>query len=166
MAEGESSKEGKGRHINCRTTTEFPEISENIAQLIKSFEVKEVHYLSGLIKYLNSQLNVKIMHSLFNEKFSELQVSYCYYYNYFKENYYLRFGRPDVDVCSKCEELKTKPKGSSLNDTVNRTVDGELTVHTRSYRKSYKKIKNIEKMCRQRNDVILIYRLHEESYFL
>lgn len=76
---------------------------------------------------------MKVMHSLFNETFPELQVSCWYYYNDFTGNYFLRFDRPQVDVRSRCEELKTKVRDSSSNDNAKRVADGKLTVNTHRY---------------------------------
>ena len=40
------------------------------------------------------------------------------FYSYFNEMFYLRFGQPQKDVCSKCEELANKIKSLTLNDHV------------------------------------------------
>nr|CAH7735549.1 unnamed protein product [Callosobruchus chinensis] len=52
------------------------------------------------IKYLDGRLNVKTMYEIFIKKWPDLDVKYEYYPKYFNENYSLRFGTPQVDVCS------------------------------------------------------------------
>ncbi|KAG8332466.1 hypothetical protein J6590_022679 [Homalodisca vitripennis] len=44
--------------------------------------------------------------------------------------YGYRFGRPQVDVCSQCEDLNTKMR-SSLNDNANLAAAAEMLVHKR-----------------------------------
>lgn len=56
---------------------------------------------------------------------------------YYKENYDFRFGRPQVDVCSTCEDLGTKFKSTALNDNEKRTAVAELMVHKRRACKFY-----------------------------
>lgn len=47
-------------------------------------------------------------------------VKYNFYYTYFRENFGYRFGRPQVDVCSQCENLNRKLKDRNLNDNAKR----------------------------------------------
>lgn len=84
---------------------------------IASFPLKEAHYTSVSYYYLSAKLNVKIMWQLFKEKYPELNVDYKFYLKIFHENFDLSFGRPQVDTCCKCEELKVKIKSPCLNDT-------------------------------------------------
>ena len=90
------------------------------------------------------------MHSLFLKKYPELgnKVKYEYYLKYFKENFQLRFGRPQVDVCSLCEELGTKLRNPNLNDNAKRVVAAELMVHKRRAKKFYNKLQEVQKLCK------------------
>lgn len=45
---------------------------------------------------------------LFQTKHSELSVKYEFYSRFFKENFSLRFGRPQINTCSKCEEKPSR----------------------------------------------------------
>lgn len=150
---GKSPQDGRGKNVNSRTKAVPYQVCEMVAAHIESFEVKDAHYSKGPIKYLNAQLNVKIMHTLFKQKYPDANVSYWFYHKYFHENYSLKFGRPQVDVCSKCEELKTKLK-SSLNDSAKRAAAAELMVHTRRYQKFYRKLREIKETCAENNDVV------------
>ncbi|KAG8276304.1 hypothetical protein J6590_068592 [Homalodisca vitripennis] len=49
-----------------------------------------------------------------------------------------KFGRPQVDVCSQCEDLNTKMR-SSLNDNAKLAAAAEMLVHKRRANKFYKK---------------------------
>nr|CAH7744540.1 unnamed protein product [Callosobruchus chinensis] len=64
---------------------------------------------------------------LYKEKFGlRGLVKYEFYFKYFNENYSLRFGRCQVDVCSECERLNAKIKDKNL--TVKRVAIAELIV--------------------------------------
>ena len=56
------------------------------------------------------------MYDTFCYKHPGIKVSFVFFRRYFKENFNLRFGRPQIDVCSKCEELGCKIKSSVLNE--------------------------------------------------
>nr|CAH7744541.1 unnamed protein product [Callosobruchus chinensis] len=72
--------------------------------------------------------------------------------NYFNENYSLRFGRCQVDVCSECERLNAKIKDKNL--TVKRVAIAELIVQKRRAKKFYTKLKEIEAICHERPEVM------------
>lgn len=40
----------------------------------------------------------------------DIVIKYSFYLSYFKENFDYSFGRPHVDVCSKCEQTKRTNK--------------------------------------------------------
>lgn len=80
-------------------------------------------------------------------------VMYKYFLQYYQENYGYRFGRPQVDVCSACEDLNSKIKSSSLNENTKRASVAEPLVHKRRACKFYQKLKSVTEMCSDRNDV-------------
>ena len=45
----------------------------------------------------------------------EVKVTYEFYRAYFRRNYNLRIGKPQVDVRSMCELLKTKSKSATTD---------------------------------------------------
>jgi hypothetical protein len=94
------------------------------------------------------------MHNLFVKKFPDMQ--YEFYLKYFNENYALKFGRPQVDVCSECERVGAKLKDKNLNDNAKRIVAAELMVHKRRAKKFYTKLKQIKQLCSERADVAAI----------
>lgn len=59
------------------------------------------------------------------------KMKYSFYHRYFKENFGYTFGRPQVDVCSPCESLKTKLWNPALCDGAKRSAAGELVLHKR-----------------------------------
>nr|CAI5821871.1 unnamed protein product [Callosobruchus analis] len=83
-------------------------------------------------------------------------VKYEYYLKYFNENYSLRFGRPQVDVCGECERLGTALKDPNLNDNAKRVHAAELMVHKRRAKKFYSQLEAITKLCNEREDVCAI----------
>ena len=66
----------------------------------------------------------------------------------------MTFGRPQIDVCSKCEELTQKQSNRSLNENAKLSAKAELLVHKRKAQKFYKKINAIEQLCENRSDVL------------
>ena len=56
----------------------------------------------------------------------------------------LRFGRPQIDVCSKCEELGCKIKSPVLNENAKKVAVVELMVHRRGTQKFYQEIKALK----------------------
>nr|CAH7738846.1 unnamed protein product [Callosobruchus chinensis] len=90
---------------------------------------------------------------LYKEKFGlRGLVKYEFYFKYFNENYSLRFGRCQVDVCSECERLNAKIKDKNL--TVKRVAIAELIVQKRRAKKFYTKLKEIEAICHERPEVM------------
>lgn len=85
---------------------------------------------------------------MFQEKYPQLKdvVKYEYYLKHYKSNYGYRFGRPQVDVCSTCEELNIKIKSPFLNETAKRCAVAELIVHKRRSSKFYKKFEEIKNL--------------------
>ncbi|KAF2884316.1 hypothetical protein ILUMI_21859 [Ignelater luminosus] len=116
----------------------------------KTFSKLSIRYflISNQTNYLYSELNVKIMHSLFLEKHPEFNVKYEYYNKVFRKNFSLSFGRPLVDVCNDCETLSPKLKNKSLNDTAKRVAAAELLVHKRRSKKFYNALKVSKELCR------------------
>lgn len=70
------------------------------------------------------------MHSLFLEIYPDTHVKYSFYYKTFK-NFNFKFGRPQVDVCGTCEELKTKIKNPDLNERAKKVAVAERIVYKR-----------------------------------
>jgi len=112
-----------------------------IREHIESYEIKESKYANKTIRYLNEKLNVKIMHKMFKEKHPTIKCGLTYFRNYFNENYNLHFGRPQVDSCGTCEELKVKIQNPFLGETAKRVATAELIVHKRKAAKFYNQLK-------------------------
>ena len=71
-------------------------------------------------------------------------IKYKYFLNYYKENYAYRFGRPQIEVCSKWEDLNAEIKCTSLNDSAKRTAVAELLIRKRRACKVYKQLKRLK----------------------
>ena len=73
-----------------------------IHEHISKVEVRETSG-AGIKQYLDAGLNIFKMFLMFQMDHSELRgkVKYSFYYRYFKENFSLSFGRPQVDVCTR-----------------------------------------------------------------
>lgn len=149
-----SPRDLRGLHNN-RPQAKSEDVIAKIRDHIESFPLKVSHYSTKTIKYLDARLNAKMMHSLFIRKYPELQgnIKYEYFLRYFKENYNLKFGRPQVDVCSQCEELGAKLRDKNLNDTAKRCAAAELMVHKRRAKKFYMQLKAVEQMCSEQPHV-------------
>nr|CAI5850995.1 unnamed protein product [Callosobruchus analis] len=156
LREGRTPVDLRGKH-NIRRHVLPLEVTAKIKEQIESFPTKISHYSSKkTIKYLDGRLNVKTMYELFIKKWPDLDVKYEYYFKYFNENYSLRFGRPQVDVCGECERLGTALKDPNLNDNAKRVHSAELMVHKRRAKNFYSQLEAITKLCNEREDVCAI----------
>lgn len=88
-------------------------------------------------------------------KFPDLEklIKYKFYLQYFNDNYALKFGRPQVYVCSECEMLGTKLKDNSLNNNAKRAAVAELFIHKRRAKNFYSKLDEVQKLCKERPEV-------------
>ncbi|PSN43163.1 hypothetical protein C0J52_09909 [Blattella germanica] len=157
VATNQSRVDMRGKSQNRGNTLDAT-IVVKIDDHISSFPKKESHYSSVSVTYLDSSLSVSKMHDLFIKKHPDLKgaVKYEYYLKHFKDNYGYRFGRPQVDICSTCEDLNTKIKSSTLNDIAKRAAVAELLVHKRRAKKFYTKMDNVTRICKETKDVMAI----------
>lgn len=123
------------------------DICVTIHNHISRFEVRETHYGTRKKQYLDATLSIATMYEMFQIEHPELKdkVKYSFYYRYFKENFNLSFGRPQVDVCSQCELFKSKLRDQCLSDNVKRSVAAEQIVHLRRAKKFYTKQQDMTK---------------------
>jgi hypothetical protein len=121
-----------------------------VREHIESFPVKYVHYYNkdASSYYLDEKLNVKIMHTLYEQKYPDHPVKYKFYLKYFQENFSLSFGRKQIDVCGLCEELQIKLKNPHLNDNAKRIYQADIEIHKTQANKFYKKIQEVETKCK------------------
>lgn len=143
---------GKNPPSNAKPGYVIKAIHDHIA----SFPQKEAHYTSVSYYYLSAKLNVKIMWQLFQEKYPEMNVDYKFYLKIFHENCDLSFGRPQVDTCCKCEELKVKIKSPCMNDAAKRVYIADLLVHKNRAKKFYAAIKSFKEKCLEDSKVAAI----------
>lgn len=153
LAKGAQPVDMRGRHDKHHKILQ--DVLVKVDSHIESFPQKISHYSTNPVTYLEAGLNCKILHNLLIIKHPELKevITYKYFLQHYQENYGYRFGRPQVDVCSTCEDLNSKIKSSSLNDNAKRAAVAELIVHKRRACKFYKKIKSVTDMCTNRDDV-------------
>lgn len=123
---------------------------------ISSFHVKQSHYSGKEFNYLSNDLTVKKMYECFLTKYPTSNIKYEYYNKYFRDNFNLSFGRPQVDTCCKCEDLSNKIKNKSLNETAKRTAVAEMIVHKRQAKQFYTILKSSRDECKIRNDLLCI----------
>lgn len=124
---------------------------------IESFPKKVSHYSSRTVTYLDATLSVKKIYEMFIAKYPDLtnEVKYEYFLTAYKQDYGYRFGRPQVDVCSQCEDLNIKMK-SSLNNNTKLVAAAEMLVHKRRANKFYKKMQSVPSLCEGKKDVMAI----------
>lgn len=145
---GQTPVDNRGKHGH-RGNAIPDNICAFIDEHIKEFPVKETHYSNKNIQYLSAELNIKTMYELFCKKHPNLsnKIKYDFYRKYFHENYDYRFGRPQIDVCSTCEELTVKIKSPHLTENVKRAAVAEKIIHVRRAKKFYNKQKEIKTLC-------------------
>lgn len=148
LSKNETPTETRGKHNN-RGNLLPPDATAKIDSHIQEYPTKIARYTGKSVTYLDSTLiTVKKMHEMFQEKYPQLKdvVKYEYYLKHSKSNYGYWFGRPQVDVCSTCEELNIKIKSPFLNETAKRCAVAELIVHKRRSSKFYKKFEEIKNL--------------------
>lgn len=154
IAEGKLPVDHRGIHLN-RGNVLPNDVVLAIDQHIRSFPLKESHYSTRIIQYLDANLNVKIIHELFCKNHPEHAntVTYDFFRKHYNDNHGYRFGRPQVDVCSTCEELEAKIKSSTLNENAKRVAVAEKMVHLRRAKKFYLKQQEVLKVCHEKENV-------------
>lgn len=154
LIKGKPPQDKRGKNLKKNTIS--AEVCSKIHEHISSFPTKITHYDTKDISYLDARLDVKKMHSLFKEKYPDCDVKYEFYLTYFQNNFSLRFGRPQVDTCIKCEELDVKIKSSSIGDAAKRAALAELTIHKRRAKKFYNKLQSVTKLCAECEDTVAL----------
>lgn len=142
------------RGTNPKTHAIKEETNILIRQHIQAFPVKVAHYSAQTYEYLNPRLTLKIMYKMYSTKHPDAPVSYSYYVKYFHEHFTLRFGRPQIDTCCKCEELNVKIKSPSLGDAAKRAAVAELLVHKRRAKKFYSSLQQSTEECKNRDEMV------------
>ena len=137
---GKSPKELRGKKLG--TNAIRGNVRLLIREHIESYPVKQSKYVGKTINYLDARLNVKILYSMFKGKHPEAKCSYKFFLGYFKDNFTLRFGRPQIDSCCTCEELNLKLRSPHLSDAAKRNAAAELMLHKRRLKKFYSKLQN------------------------
>lgn len=144
---GKSPRDLRGQQDNRKTVPQ--NAVEQIKSHIKSFPIKVSHHTSKEIEYLDAKLDINKMYMLFREKYADTTVKYSFYYKIFRESFDYRFGKPQIDTCGECEQLKVKIKNSNLNDCAKRVASAELSVHERRSRKFYESIKKSKELSKK-----------------
>lgn len=140
----------RGKAVGSRSNVIPGEYCVKIHDFIDALDKKEIHYSNDITRqYLSSSLNIKKLHEMFLTRTPEMadKINYQFFRQYFNSNFELSFGRPQIDVCSKCEELNVKMRDPHLNDGAKRTAAAELMIHKRRAGKFYKKVKEIQEKC-------------------
>ncbi|KAJ9579734.1 hypothetical protein L9F63_004660 [Diploptera punctata] len=139
-------------------------LTKNSKQNLSSFKYFAIKGTSRVEVCRNAYISLHAISSKVVQRLTKLVatnqspgvIKYEYYLKHFNDNYGYRFGRPQVDVCSTCEDLNTKIKSSTLNDVAKRAAVAELLVHKRRAKKFYSKMENVKNICKERNDVMAI----------
>lgn len=154
---GKSPVDRRGQH--GKQPRKPDDIIIKIRDHIESYPKKMSHYASQTVTYLDATLSIKKIHDMFLEKYPDLtnnnMVKYEFFLKYYKDNYNYKFGRPQVDVCSICEDLTVKMR-SPLNNNARLAAAADILVHKRRAKKFYSKMKSIPELCGDRPDVTAI----------
>jgi hypothetical protein len=152
LKSGEIPYDKRGRQMNQKVIS--GDFIQQIKEHITSFPVKQAHYTSKEYLYLSPDLNIKKMFMLFKEKNPASTVKLSFYYKVFKNYFNLHFGRPQVDTCSECERLNIRIQSSGLNERAVMVAMAELNVHKKRAKKFYTSIQEVEKLCKDKSDVM------------
>lgn len=150
----------RGKAATSRHNIINGEYLQKIHDFIEALPIKEVHYSNDIRKkYLSSSLNCKLLHEMFLTKNADIAadvIKYNFFNIYFRQNFNISFGRPQVDVCSECERLSIRIKNRDLNDNDKRVATDELLIHKRRAKKYFLKTQEITKLCKERENVMAI----------
>lgn len=147
-----TDRRGKQVSANAIPATEKIRIHEHIA----TFPVKSSHYSSREYHYLDSNLTVSLMYSMFMEKYPGSKIKYEFYNKIFKEEFDLKFGRPQVDTCCMCESLSLKIKSKDINENAKRVTTAEMLVHKRRSKKFYTALQESTKKSKKSDNVVAL----------
>ena len=153
LVQDKAPKDQRGRSAGSRHNVIPGDICFMIHNFIMSIRVHEMHYSVTKKRYFASNLNMKILHNMYNTKYRRSAVKYDFFVKYMHDNFNFGFGQPQVDVCGYCEERNTKLRNPALCDSVKRVAAGELSIHNRRAKKFYLKIREVEQLCKERDDV-------------
>ncbi|KAJ8890048.1 hypothetical protein PR048_009554 [Dryococelus australis] len=145
---GQTTKDMRWQEDN-RTSVPNGDV-QVIKDHISSFPVKVSHHASKEMKYIDAQLDIKKIHTIFKEKSPNSKVKYSFYYKVFKDNFNIHFGRP---TCGEYEQRKVKIKNPNLNDCAKRVAMAELAVHERS-NEFYNTMKETKRICKTNDSVL------------
>ncbi|KAF2895020.1 hypothetical protein ILUMI_11155 [Ignelater luminosus] len=129
------NKRGKQRSGIALKPSEVMSVMEHISL----FLTKQTHYGTREHNYLDAELNVKIMHSLFLKKHPKSKV-------------------PQLDVRNDCKTLSLKLKNKSLNDTAKSVAAAKLLVIKRRSKKFYNALKASKELYRTQDNIAAISR--------
>ncbi|KAJ8875299.1 hypothetical protein PR048_023194 [Dryococelus australis] len=101
---GTAPKDGRGRHTNR------PQMLPNDTTHINSFKGRHSHHSFNDSKqlYLSENFNLKKMHQLYTEKYTNNKVSYETHRDLFNTKHNISFGYPRKYTCSTCDSYKIK----------------------------------------------------------
>lgn len=92
------------------------ELHAKIVELIRTFRVRERHYGCNATvgrMYLPAELNIKRMHELFLQAYPDhSECKYNFYYEVFRKNFNICFGKIRKDTCSICEQTNNMLQNS------------------------------------------------------
>lgn len=152
LLQGETPRDKRGTNPNPRKIPEH--VTNLISDHIQSFPVKVTHYGGKEVRYLDARLSIVKMHDMFATKHPDLGITYSFYRAYFVDNFNYRFGRPQIDVCSKCEELTAKLKSPHICESAKRDAQREYDVHQRRSKGFYRCLQEVAQRCTKDNNVV------------
>jgi hypothetical protein len=133
-----------------RTTASSLHLSTEIVDFIKEFRVEDSHYGRTNVRegtvFLQPELTITKLHSLFEERYPEKEVKYWRFYGAFRKYETFKFKKPNVDVCIKCDRLQNTIRNTT--STAQAEAKKELTMHQKNAKEFYDlivKLKNEKK---------------------
>ena len=133
-----------------RTTASSLHLSTEIVDFIKEFRVEDSHYGRTNVRegtvFLQPELTITKLHSLFEERYPEKEVKYWRFYGAFRKYETFKFKKPNVDMCIKCDRLQNTIRNTT--STAQAEAKKELTMHQKNAKEFYDlivKLKNEKK---------------------
>lgn len=110
----------------------------SVRNFLRSLKARESHYgrSKSVRLYLPSELkNIRNLHKMYNNVSDAPCVTFAMFYEIFSKEFNLGFNNPRVDVCTTCENIRTRIKMSQGDDV--KTLQQQLKIHKKRSKAFY-----------------------------
>lgn len=152
--QGQSPTDKRGKRVHGAPNKLSVETKQLVFDHINSYTVKEAHYYSKNVFFLDKELNLEKMYNNFKLRYPNISLSRSYYTEIYRTHYMLRFGKPQIDTCCFCEEMEIHLQSKSVTERERAALIISKAVHKKSAEKFFIKLREIASLSKSREDVL------------